>query len=200
MTVIGVTGGIASGKSTLVSMLAREGCCVVDSDVIVHRLLLKRTRVHARVRKVFGADYLDAHGELDRRKLGRLVFADRVARRRLEGIIHPAVFAEIRRQIRAFRARGCRCVVVDIPLLFETHAERLVDTIAVAYAPRSVQMRRLSARGLARTDALRRIRAQWSLDAKRRRADVVFDMRKTMSQIQREVRQWIRKVQSTTME
>ncbi len=190
--VIGITGGIASGKSTLLKLFRAEGVAGVDSDLIVHQLLCRGTKVYSAVVETFGEEYLNSEGILNRKKLGRKVFSNRVARRKLEGIVHPAVFAAIARETQRLRRRGRRQVAVDIPLLFETHATSGVDVIAVAYVPRSIQLKRLRRRNLTPSEAMARIRAQWSLERKRRRADIVFDMRKSLTQIKREVRSWLR--------
>lgn len=189
--VIGITGGIASGKSTLLRMFRAAGVPGIDSDRIVHQLLRRGTKIFSEVVETFGEEYLTSRGDLDRKKLGRTVFANRAARRKLERIVHPAVFADIARRIQSLRRRGRRRVAVDIPLLFETRATDGVDAIAVAYVPRDVQLNRLRRRHLARAPAMARIRAQWSLDWKRRRADKVFDMTRSLPRIQREVRQWL---------
>ncbi len=194
LTVIGITGGIASGKSTLLGYFQSAGVPGIDCDRIVHQMLRRGTRVYSEIVAVFGEGYLDRRGELDRRRLGRTVFSDRSARRKLERIVHPAVFASIARQTVAYRRRGYRVIAVDIPLLFETRSARGVDVIAVAYVPRAVQVRRLRQRGWTVSEALARIRAQWSLDWKRRHADKVFDMRRSLRQIRWEVRQWVRKM------
>ena len=194
MLIVGVTGGIASGKSTLLGIFRSLGVAGIDSDGIVHQLLKRGTRVFSEVVAAFGEKYLNRFGELDRRHLGRTVFSSRAARLRLERIVHPAVFAEIARQTQAMRRRGRRMVAIDIPLLYETRATGAADLVAVAYVPRPVQMRRLMKRSLTRAESAARIRAQWGLDWKRRRADVVFDMTKSLRRIKREVRSWLSKV------
>ncbi|MBI4179089.1 dephospho-CoA kinase [bacterium] len=191
MVVVGLTGGIASGKSTLMGVFRSAGVPGVDIDRIVHRLLRKGTRVYAAVRALFGGEYLTPSGQIDRRRLGRKIFSDRSARRCLERIVHPAVFAEMDRRIGRYARRGARLVVVDIPLLYETRSARRFDKIVVAYAPRRVQMARLLRRGLGRAESAARIRAQWSLAWKRRRADVVFDMQRPLSKIRQEVERWV---------
>jgi len=192
--VIGVTGGIASGKSTLLGLLRREGVPGIDSDRIVHRLLRRGTAVYSDVAAAFGEAYLGARGEIDRRKLGRTVFASRAARRKLERIVHPAVFAQIAEEAGRLRRRGHRRMAVDVPLLFETRADEGVDVVAVAHVPRAVQVRRLLARGHTRAEATARIGSQLSLDWKRRRADKVFDMTKPINQVRQEVRAWLKQL------
>lgn len=195
MFVIGITGGIASGKSTLLNLFRAEGIPCIDSDRIVHQLLRRGTKVFSEIIETFGEQYLiSGKGELDRKKLGRMVFSNRSARRKLEKIVHPAVFANIAHQTRTLRRRGCLRVAVDIPLLYETKAIHGVDAVAVAYVPRSIQIQRLRQRNLTRTEALARLGAQWSLERKRKQADIVFDMRKPIPQIRREVRSWLNRV------
>lgn len=196
MKLIGVTGGIASGKSTLMRMFRAAGVPGIDSDRIVHRLLRRGTRVFSKVKAVFGKSCLAPGGEIDRRKLGRKVFSDTRARRRLEAIVHPAVFSAIDQSSRRLARRGARIAAVDIPLLFETRSARKFDLVVVAYAPRSVQLRRLRERNLTRAEAIFRLRAQWSLEWKRRRADAVFDMTKPISKLKKEVGQWIRRIRT----
>lgn len=198
MRVVGVTGGIASGKSTLMGMFRSAGVPGIDSDRIVHRLLRKGTRVFHLVKSAFGPACLDQHGNIDRRALGRRVFSDVRARRRLERIVHPAVFAEIDRSVRRLARRRVRLAAVDIPLLYETKSEIRYDVIVVAYVPRSVQILRLLRRGMPRLAARARIQAQWSLEWKRRRADVVFDMTKPLGRLKGEVVQWIQKIRGET--
>ncbi len=190
--IVGVTGGIATGKSTLLGMFRRLGVACIDSDAIAHRLMKRGGRVYSDVLAVFGDRYLDASGEIDRRALGCRIFSSRPARRALERIVHPAVFAEIARRIRHFRRRGRGIVAVDIPLLFETRAEPVVDEIVLAYAPRSVQVERLRRRGISPAAAAARLRAQWSIGRKRARSDKIFDMRRSLREIRREVRTWLR--------
>ncbi len=187
-TIVGITGGIATGKSTLLGIFRGMGVPTIDSDRIVHGLLRRGTKVFSAVVASFGRSYLSAGGCLDRRKLGEMVFRNRVARRRLERIVHPAVFTEIARQIGMYRRRHSPVVAVDIPLLFEARATIAIDMIVVAYAPPAIQIRRLRARGLGAQAARARIRAQWSIEYKRRRADIVFDMRSPIRRIRQEVR------------
>jgi dephospho-CoA kinase len=117
--VVGLTGGIGTGKSTVARLLAGLGACVIDADAIVHELQAPGTPLLAKIVEAFGEDMRRSDGSLDRERFGRLVFADPAARRRLNELVHPAVGAEMLRRLAAARAAGVPLVVLDIPLLLE---------------------------------------------------------------------------------
>jgi dephospho-CoA kinase len=171
---IALTGGIATGKSYVVTRLRAAGVPVVDADVLAHAAVARGTPGLDAVVARFGANVLTPEGELDRARLGAVVFADDAARRDLEAIIHPVV----RREIAAFFARlpgETRLAVADIPLLYETHRERQFDKVIVVACLPSTQLTRVMARdGLSREQAERRIAAQLPIDEKVRRADYVI--------------------------
>jgi dephospho-CoA kinase len=181
--VIGLTGGIGTGKSTVARMLEELGAVVIDSDAIVHELQAPGTPLLAEIAAAFGPEVLLADGSLDRAALGARVFADAEARARLNAIVHPAVGRESLRRLEAARARGAGLVVLDIPLLFETRlhgtasrANLGVEAVVVVYAPRELQIRRQVERnGYDRAEAERRVDAQLSIEEKRRLADHVID-------------------------
>jgi dephospho-CoA kinase len=177
MVVAGLTGGIATGKSTVAAMLASAGAKVVDADRIARDAVRPGTEAHAEVVARFGAGILRPDGAIDRPRLAAVVFADPAEKRALEGIVHPRVRREIAEQLQRLReADPGRVAVVDVPLLFETGMDRGLRPTIVVYAPEDVQLRRLIARdGLAEADALRRIRTQMPIEAKRARADIVID-------------------------
>jgi dephospho-CoA kinase len=181
--VIGLTGGIATGKST-VSLLLRElGAVVVDSDEIVRELQAAGEPMLDEIAGEFGRELILADGSLDRAALGQIVFRDPDARRRLQAIVHPAVGRESARRLAAARQAGAPLVVLDIPLLFETRvggtasgANRTVDAVVVVYAPREAQIERQLARnGYDRSEAERRVDAQIPIEEKRQLADHVID-------------------------
>lgn len=194
--VIGLTGGIGSGKSTVARMLAELGAVVIDADAIVHELQAPGMPMLNELARAFGAGILDASGALDRKALADLVFRDAEARARLNAIVHPPVGAEFARRLAAARAAGAPLVVLDIPLLFESRASergsaagREVQATVLVWVPESVQIERQMARdGCRRDEALRRIRAQLPLDAKRALADHVIDNAGTREQTLRQVR------------
>ncbi len=179
MVVVGLTGGIATGKSTAAAALEAAGAPVVRSDDLARQVVAPGEPALEEIRAAFGPGVLAADGGLDRRALGDLVFADAAARRRLEAITHPRIHARMLAWLQERRAQGLPAAVCDIPLLFEAgYGERgsFVDVVWVVAADPAEQVRRLMRRdGLGRAAALARIRAQWPLAEKVRRADLVLD-------------------------
>jgi len=206
--VIGLTGGIGTGKSTVAGMLAALGAVVIDSDRIVHELQAPGAPLVAEIADAFGPGVLAPDGSLDRAALGARVFADEAARLRLNAIVHPAVGRESARRLQAARASGAPLVVLDIPLLFETRlhgtASRTnlgVQAIVVVYAPRALQIRRqLERNGYGRKEAERRVDAQLSIEEKRAQADHVIDNSGTLPETERQVRALYQRLVATAGE
>jgi len=189
---VGLTGGIACGKSTVSRMLAACGAAVVDADRIAREVVRPGMPALDEIREAFGEGVITPEGELDRKKLGSIVFSDPAARRRLEGILHPRIRAEMRRQTEEWNAKDPnRLVVLDIPLLYESGLENKygIEEVVVVYVPRETQIERLMRRdGIAREEAERRLESQWPIEEKRRRADVVIDNSGTLEETERQVR------------
>ncbi len=176
MRVVGLTGGIASGKTTFAAALRARGVPVVDADALARAAVAPGTPALAEIARVFGAGVLAPDGGLDRKKLGALVFADPGARRRLEAITHPAVRVAMAEETARLAAAGHALAFYDTPLLYEVGLERLLDCVVVVWAPRDVQRARLQARdGLAPADADARLAAQLPIDEKAARADFVVE-------------------------
>jgi dephospho-CoA kinase len=174
--VVGLTGGIASGKTTFAAALRARGVPVVDADALAKAAVAPGTPALAEIARVFGAGVLSPDGALDRKALGALVFADAGARRRLEAITHPAVRAAMAEETAHLAAAGHALVFYDTPLLYEVGLDRLLDSVVVVWAPPEVQRARLAARdGLAREDAEARLAAQLPIDEKAARADFVVE-------------------------
>lgn len=181
--IVGLTGGIGTGKSRVAALLASLGAAVVDSDRIVRELQQPGSPALAEIARTFGPEYLLPSGKLDRARLGKLVFEDPEARVRLNRIMHPRVTRLLRERMEAHRAAGAPVVVLDIPLLLEgrragTGAGAVLpfDVIVVVYAEESTQVERIMARdGLSREAALARVRSQLPIEEKRAMADVVID-------------------------
>jgi dephospho-CoA kinase len=171
--VVGLTGGLGSGKSTVLAELKRLGAVTADADEISRRVVEPGGPAYARVARLFGKGVVRPDGALDRKALAARVFASPVLRRKLEGIIHPLVRREMRRVIDGAR-RGV--VVLDIPLLYESRLTDLVERVLVVWAPYDVRYRRLMDGGRFTCRDIRdRVRAQMPLLEKRRRADDVVD-------------------------
>ncbi|MEI6308301.1 MAG: dephospho-CoA kinase [bacterium] len=175
MKVIGLTGGIASGKSSVASLLRAFGADVLDSDAIVHDLLRRGKRTQEEIRRLFGDRVMQ--GEMvDRTALGRLVFADPAKRRQLEALIHPQVKRILTRQLHALAQDEKPVVFIEVPLLYEADWADWVDQVWLVYAPPDVQIARLRARtGFTDEEAESRLAAQWPWEEKRRRATRVID-------------------------
>ncbi|MEW6325055.1 MAG: dephospho-CoA kinase [Nitrospirota bacterium] len=191
--VVGLTGGIACGKSLVAGHFQRLGAHIIDTDELAHELLEPGRAGYEAVLAAFGPDILDRNGPsppaISRRRLGALVFGDSAQRARLEAILHPLIFAEAARRRSAIEAAAPKALIVlVVPLLFETGADRLVDRTVAVTADEETQAARLMARdGLDRDAALRRVRAQWPASEKRRRADDWIDGGRTPDEVRRQV-------------
>lgn len=177
MPLIALTGGIASGKSTIARRLAEHGAVIVDADQIVRDVQAPGSPVLDRIAETFGADVIAPDGALDRAALGARVFGDAELLKRLNAIVHPAVRAESQRRFERAVADDPQAVVVyDVPLLVEARVDDPWDTIVVAHAPASERLRRLvELRGMDERAAQERIDAQVSDDKRLAIADVVID-------------------------
>lgn len=174
MRVVGLTGGIASGKSTFAALLRARGVPVVDADALARAVVAPGTPALAAIAAAFGPDVLGPDGALDRKRLGALVFADPDARRRLEAITHPAIRDAMIAETARLDAAGHPLAFYDAPLLFEVGLDAALDSVVVVYAPPRVQVERLAARdGLDEEAAAARLAAQLPIDEKARRADFV---------------------------
>ena len=184
---IALTGGIATGKSYCLDAFARLGAPVIDADTLARGAVEPGTPGLALVVRRFGSGVLAADGRLNREALGRLVFKDADARRDLEAIVHPEVYAGIRRWFD--QLSGVPAGVAEIPLLYETDHAGDFDRVVVAACSRDEQKRRAMARdGLSEAEAERRLDAQLPIDVKRQRADAVVDTGGTLAETERQVR------------
>jgi dephospho-CoA kinase len=192
--VLGVTGGIGSGKSTVAALLRKRGARVVDADAVV-RDLYAGGDLPAAIAARFGPGVLDTAGAVDRKALGAMVFADAERRRELERLVHPAVRREALARLAAWRREGFRGIaVLDAALLVESDFEYPLDALLVVTAPRRVRLDRLERRGLPREEAERRMGAQADDDAKRARADFVVENGGTVGDLEREVERVLREL------
>jgi len=191
MPLIALTGGIASGKSTVAGRLAERGAVVIDADAIVREVQQPGGPVLTAIADAFGADVIAADGSLDRAALGARVFGDQAALARLNALVHPAVRQESQRRFEeALAADDAAVVVYDVPLLVEARIDDPWDLIVVADAPAGVRERRLvDLRGLTEADARARIASQVSDESRRAIAEVVIDtsgtLQHTLEQVDR---------------
>ncbi len=172
--IIGVTGGIACGKSTVARYLMEAGIPVCETDQVAHELMQPDGPAYAGVVQRFGTGICRADGTIDRRALAVRVFGDEQERAALNALVHPHVRRAWRTWAGDLQARGCAVAVV-IPLLFEVGAERDVDVVVCVSAPLAAVKARLQQRGLTATEVAQRLKAQWPLAEKRRRADFVIE-------------------------
>ncbi|HCY9958814.1 TPA: dephospho-CoA kinase [Staphylococcus aureus] len=173
--VIGLTGGIASGKSTVSELLSVFGFKVVDADKAAREAVKKGSKGLAQVREVFGDEAIDENGEMNRRYMGDLVFNHPEKRLELNAIVHPIVRDIMEEEKQEYLKQGYN-VIMDIPLLFENELENTVDEVWVVYTSESIQMDRLMQRNnLSLEDAKARVYSQISIDKKSRMADHVID-------------------------
>jgi dephospho-CoA kinase len=187
MLLVGLTGGIASGKSTVAAMFAARGAAVVDADRITRELQVPGTACHRQILETFGAAVRDAEGGLDRRRLAARVFRDPAERARLEALMHPAIWAQVTAETAAAAKAGHRLCLVDAAVIFEAGwADRFPVRIVVD-APEAVRLARLRARGLDEEEAVSRLRAQWPSAAKVARADFVVHAGGTLAETEAQV-------------
>lgn len=177
MKVIGLTGGIASGKSTVSQVLRNLGAVILDADQVAREIVAPSQPAWQEIVKAFGPEILQSDGQIDRVALGQLVFADPKARQKLNALTHPVIRAEFERRLAVLRAKQPHCIaVVDAPLLMEAEMTDLVDEIWVVAVDVSTQIQRLMARdGLSVREAQQRIASQMPLAEKLKVADRVIN-------------------------
>ncbi len=189
MVVVGLTGGICSGKSTVAAMFQRLGATVIDADQVAHELVEPDRPLFEAVVSAFGREVIGTDGRIDRRRLGALVFADPEARRRLEELLHPPIIRECERRIRQAEVSGSTVCLVDAALLIESGWYTRCDEVILIEASEAVRLDRLvRSRGLSRDDAMLRIRSQMAQQEKRRHADFIIRNDGSREETERQVR------------
>jgi dephospho-CoA kinase len=195
MRLIGLTGGIATGKSTVAGLLAGRDAAIVDADLLAREVVAPGSPALGEIAAAFGPGVLTPAGELDRPALGAVVFADPARRRRLEEITHPHIAALMGERIAAGLESGAPLVVADIPLLYESDGAGLVEGVMLVDAPDGVQLDRLMLRdGIDEAAARARVAAQMPLAAKRRLATWVIDNGGTPESTAAQVAGWWERV------
>ena len=193
---IGLTGGIATGKSHVLEQFRKRGIPCLDADALAHGVEAPGTEATTAIAARFGADVLAADGSVNRAKLGPIVFGDPAARRDLEAIVHPAVYRAIAAGLRGFELIGAYpFAVVDVPLLYETGAEKNFDRVVVTACSPELQLARLLERGMNDTGARQRLAAQWPTDQKVARADFVVRTDGSFEETDRQVADLIQRLQ-----
>jgi dephospho-CoA kinase len=188
MLLIGLTGNIGSGKSTVAQLLSERGATIIDADVLARRAVEQGTPAYSAIVERWGTSILAADGLIDRGALRRIVFSDPAELEQLNAIVHPEVERMRIALVEQARQRGDRLVVCDIPLLFERNLTPGYDRIVLVDAPRPVRLERLvRERGLRETEAMAMIVAQMPAELKRARADFVIDNVGTLTQLDQRV-------------
>lgn len=187
--IIGLTGGIASGKSTVGRMLTERGAKLVDADEVAREIVRPGEPALEAIASLFGQAVLHPDGTLNRQALGDIVFRDKEQLSRLESITHPAIRKRMQARIHSYESQSpSGLTVADVPLLYETKQEALYEGIMVVYVPAELQLERLMARsGMPREEASRRISLQMDMEEKRERADWLIDNSGTLEETDRQV-------------
>jgi len=195
MLVVGLTGGIATGKSAVSSLLKARGYPIVDADLLAREVVLPGTSAYTAIVKTFGEDVLQPDGYLDRKKLGSVIFNDEGKRKQLNGIVHPAVRkAMVRGVVRAW-IRGEKVCILDVPLLIEAGIWKWVGKVVVVYTSAEIQLQRLMRRdGTTREDASSRLNSQLPIGEKLPYADYVVENSGTLIELEAETQLLINKL------
>ena len=187
MKLIGLTGGAGSGKSTVAEMLRKLGAVVIDADEATHAVYAPGSLGFDLIEREFGSEYV-RDGQIDRARLGELVFKDADARQRLNAIVHPMVREWMAARTAEALMHGAGVVVQDVPLLFENELEALYSAVVLVYVPQAVQLRRLvEGRGLSEDRARGMLASQIPIDDKRDRASYVIDNGGSREETRRQV-------------
>lgn len=185
---LGLTGGIASGKSAVAAMLRELGFAVLDADSLAHKTIEPAQPAYEEVLREFGSAIADGQGRVDRAKLGALVFADRAKLEKLNAIVHPRVAEAVLRQFAEWQREGTRdAAFVEAALLIESGIHQHLDGLVVACCRPEQQLQRLAARGLSEDEARRRIAAQMPVEEKLRYATEKIDCSGTLEQTREQV-------------
>ena len=192
MKIVGLTGGISSGKSTVSSYLKQLKIPVIDADEVARKVVEPNSQGAKEIKKAFGSDVFEEDGSLNRQKLGALIFSNAENRQKLDELLQPLIKIMILDEIEEHRQKGENMIVLDLPLLFEKQYEELCEEIIVVYVPRELQLERLMKRNqYTKQEALSRIDSQLSIEEKRKRATVLLDNQGSIQQLYQQVEQWL---------
>jgi dephospho-CoA kinase len=192
---VGLTGGIASGKSTVAGMLRELDCPVLDADTLGHELLEQGQDAYNEVVREYGKEVLDTHANVDRSKLGQIIFADARKRARLNQILHPRILDVVRKWFAALaQSGGPELAVVEAALIIEAGYNKELDQVIVCWCPAEQQLKRLTERGLTADQAKLRIAAQMPMEEKRRLGDETIDCSGSLEETERQVMEVVKRL------
>jgi dephospho-CoA kinase len=196
MKVIGLTGGIGSGKSTVSQYLRKLGAMIIDADKVGHEVFKPETEAWREVVAAFGKQIVASNGTIDREKLGAIIFSNSEARIRLNHIMHPRIRTVVKTQLEEYQRQGVAAVVIEAPLLLEAGWTSLVDEVWVTTASEATVLRRLKERiGLSESESRARIRSQLSTEKRIKQADVVIDTDCNLGELRAKVKELWRRLQ-----
>lgn len=190
MIVIGLTGGIASGKSTVTALLKEKGAVIIDADKIAREIMSKGEPAWFEVLNYFGDEILnDDRSDIDRKKLASIVFSDKAKLEALNNITHPKIIEEIKKQVEEYKKAGKKIIVIDAALLIEAGLDKIVDEVWVVAANEDIQLQRLMARekDITKDEAVKRIKSQMPLAEKLKFADRVIDNNSSIEETKNQV-------------
>ncbi|KAL6727972.1 hypothetical protein Aduo_009793 [Ancylostoma duodenale] len=198
MVIVGLTGGIATGKSSVSGMLEKHGLHIVDADLIARKVVEPGHPAYVKLRKEFGAEFFDPDtGVLDRTKLGDVVFKDAEKRRKLNSVLHPAIRWEMFLQILKYILFGSHMIVLDTPLLIESGYQKILGTVIVVWCDDEVQINRLMLRdGLTKEGAASRIAAQLPIKKKMELATILIDNNGSKEELEQKVEELVKELNS----
>lgn len=174
--IVGLTGGIATGKSTVANFFKEEDIPVIETDVIARNVMQKGSDVYQAVVDYFGEEILLSNQDINRKALGQMIFSDTEKRQFLNDTVHPAVQKVMLREIEKYQLEGKKLIIADVPLLFEAGFDRDVDIILIVSLDEETQLKRLMERDqIDKALAMQKIKSQWPLTEKREKADFVLD-------------------------
>lgn len=190
--IIGLTGGIATGKSTVSRYLAEKGISIIDADIAARKVVEPQTEGLAQIVDAFSHDVLHADGSLNRKQLGKIVFSDEAKRLQLNALLHPLIRQWIRDETARLTSEQQPIIVLDIPLLYEAGYRKHCHQVVVVYTSKETQLKRLMERdGLNETEAKDRIDSQMSIEDKKELADIVIDNEGSLRETYEQVEQWL---------
>ena len=198
MKLVGLTGGIASGKSTVAAILRRLGAAVIDADELSRQVVQPEQTAWKEIVKTFGAGILQEDQNLDRKKLRKIVFDNPEARKKLEAIIHPKVRALAEEKIRELASAGASIIVYEVPLLFEGQLHHWLRPVILVACDVKTQKKRIQDRDhVTDVEAQRHIDAQMSLEEKRKLADYTIENNGTLEELEQQVKSVVESIKAT---